>query len=242
MRAQPRLQSARPGSGQRRHAATGSHASPCPAKWNVHRKVAFVDTEGTFRPERVRAIAARFNLDPDAVLDNVRISPPWGVMLEGQLQPNCGLATHACVRACAQATTVGKVTPVACMATACMPEASSYATTPCSPATPAPCPPRRSQIPQILYARAYTHEAQLDLLAGVAAKMVDEPFKLLIVDSIMANFRWGEEGPTERGMPTHAQVAGWGAACRACCLTALQLMGLTMAAPGARGAARSGMS
>lgn len=35
-------------------------------------KVAFVDTEGTFRPERVRAIAARFNLDPDAVLDNVR--------------------------------------------------------------------------------------------------------------------------------------------------------------------------
>ena len=42
---------------------------------------------------------------------------------------------------------------------------------------------------QILYARAYTHEAQLDLLAGVAAKMVDEPFKLLIVDSIMANFR-----------------------------------------------------
>jgi len=27
-------------------------------------------------------------------------------------------------------------------------------------------------------------------LAGIAAKMVDEPFKLLIVDSIMANFRW----------------------------------------------------
>ncbi|GBF98329.1 meiotic recombination [Raphidocelis subcapitata] len=74
-------------------------------------KVAFVDTEGTFRPERVRAIAARFNLDPDAVLDN------------------------------------------------------------------------------ILYARAYTHEAQLDLLAAIAAKMVDEPFKLLVVDSIMANFR-----------------------------------------------------
>ena len=33
--------------------------------------MAFIDTEGTFRPERVRAIAARFNLDPDAVLDNV---------------------------------------------------------------------------------------------------------------------------------------------------------------------------
>jgi RecA/RadA recombinase len=34
-------------------------------------KAAYVDTEGTFRPERIRAIAARFNLDPDAVLDNV---------------------------------------------------------------------------------------------------------------------------------------------------------------------------
>jgi hypothetical protein len=36
-------------------------------------KAAYVDTEGTFRPERIRAIAARFNLDPDAVLDNVRL-------------------------------------------------------------------------------------------------------------------------------------------------------------------------
>lgn len=35
-------------------------------------KAAYIDTEGTFRPERIRAIAARFNLDPDAVLDNVR--------------------------------------------------------------------------------------------------------------------------------------------------------------------------
>ena len=42
---------------------------------------------------------------------------------------------------------------------------------------------------QILYARAYTHEAQLDLLAGVAARMVEEPFRLLVVDSVMANFR-----------------------------------------------------
>jgi RecA/RadA recombinase len=38
---------------------------------NHYCQVAFIDTEGTFRPERVRAIAARFNLDPDAVLDNV---------------------------------------------------------------------------------------------------------------------------------------------------------------------------
>jgi RecA/RadA recombinase len=34
-------------------------------------KVAFIDTEGTFRPERIRPIAQRFNLDVDAVLENV---------------------------------------------------------------------------------------------------------------------------------------------------------------------------
>ena len=34
-------------------------------------KAAYIDTEGTFRPERLRDIAQRFGLDPDEVLDNV---------------------------------------------------------------------------------------------------------------------------------------------------------------------------
>ncbi|XP_060076838.1 meiotic recombination protein DMC1/LIM15 homolog [Ylistrum balloti] len=34
-------------------------------------KVMFIDTENTFRPDRLRAIADRFNLDQNAVLDNV---------------------------------------------------------------------------------------------------------------------------------------------------------------------------
>ena len=34
-------------------------------------QVAFIDTEGTFRAEKIRAIATRFDLDADAVLDNV---------------------------------------------------------------------------------------------------------------------------------------------------------------------------
>ena len=34
-------------------------------------KVAYIDTEGTFRPERIRPIALRFGLDADAVLENV---------------------------------------------------------------------------------------------------------------------------------------------------------------------------
>ena len=39
-------------------------------------KVAYIDTEHTFRPDRIRPIAVRFGLDPDAVLDNVRQPSP----------------------------------------------------------------------------------------------------------------------------------------------------------------------
>lgn len=74
-------------------------------------KAVYVDTEGTFRPERIRPIAERFGLDAGAVLDN------------------------------------------------------------------------------ILVARAYTHEHQSHLLSMVAAKMAEEQFSLLVVDSITALFR-----------------------------------------------------
>ena len=33
--------------------------------------MAFIDTEGTFRPDRIRPIAERFNLDPNIVLGNL---------------------------------------------------------------------------------------------------------------------------------------------------------------------------
>ncbi|GBG71468.1 hypothetical protein CBR_g8885 [Chara braunii] len=74
-------------------------------------KVAYIDTEGTFRPSRIVSISERFGLDSAAVLDN------------------------------------------------------------------------------IIVARAYTHEHQYNLLLGLAAKMMEEPFRLLIVDSITALFR-----------------------------------------------------
>ncbi|KAL4200143.1 hypothetical protein AMTRI_Chr03g54930 [Amborella trichopoda] len=74
-------------------------------------KVAYIDTEGTFRPDRIVPIAERFGMDPNAVLDN------------------------------------------------------------------------------IIYARAYTYEHQYNLLLGLAAKMAEEPFRLLIVDSVIALFR-----------------------------------------------------
>ncbi|KAI5170938.1 meiotic recombination protein DMC1 [Pancytospora epiphaga] len=37
-------------------------------------KVAFIDTEGTFRPNRLREISARFGLDSETVLDNVVVA------------------------------------------------------------------------------------------------------------------------------------------------------------------------
>ena len=74
-------------------------------------KVAFIDTEGTFRAERVAQIADRFELNSVEVLDN------------------------------------------------------------------------------ILVARAYTHEGQIQLLQALAAKMSEEKFSLIIVDSATALFR-----------------------------------------------------
>jgi meiotic recombination protein DMC1 len=74
-------------------------------------KVAYIDTEGTFRPERIQKIAERFGLDSDVVLDN------------------------------------------------------------------------------ILYARVYNHDMQMQILTPLVAKMVEEKFSLIIVDSIMALFR-----------------------------------------------------
>jgi meiotic recombination protein DMC1 len=34
-------------------------------------KVAYIDTEGTFRPQRIRAIAERFGVDPTTALENI---------------------------------------------------------------------------------------------------------------------------------------------------------------------------
>ncbi|EDR23978.1 meiotic recombination protein dmc1, putative [Entamoeba dispar SAW760] len=74
-------------------------------------KVAYIDTEGTFRPERITQIAERFGVDQTAVLDN------------------------------------------------------------------------------ILIARAYTHEQQFDLLIEVAARMAEDHFRILIIDSVTSLFR-----------------------------------------------------
>ena len=77
----------------------------------LYAEVAWIDTEGTFRGERIIEIADRFNLDSEAVLDN------------------------------------------------------------------------------IIVARTFTHEMMNNALIALAAKMAEEPFKLLVIDSIMAHFR-----------------------------------------------------
>ena len=73
--------------------------------------MAWIDTEGTFKGDRIVQIAERFNLMPEAVLDN------------------------------------------------------------------------------IIVARTFTHEMMSNALIALAAKLATEPFKLLVIDSIMAHFR-----------------------------------------------------
>ncbi|KAK3440634.1 hypothetical protein EUGRSUZ_B00890 [Eucalyptus grandis] len=74
-------------------------------------KVAYIDTQRTFRPDRIVPIAERFGMDPGAVVDN------------------------------------------------------------------------------IIYAHPSTSEHQDNLLLGLAAKRSEKPFKLLIVDSVIALFQ-----------------------------------------------------
>jgi meiotic recombination protein DMC1 len=38
---------------------------------------AFIDTEGTFRPDRIRAIAERYGIDGEACLDNIIVARAW---------------------------------------------------------------------------------------------------------------------------------------------------------------------
>eukprot|EP00768_Dysnectes_brevis_P000784 gnl/Dysnectes_brevis/1179_a1316_2213.p1 GENE.gnl/Dysnectes_brevis/1179_a1316_2213~~gnl/Dysnectes_brevis/1179_a1316_2213.p1 ORF type:complete len:354 (+),score=93.27 gnl/Dysnectes_brevis/1179_a1316_2213:519-1580(+) len=54
-----------------------------------------------------------------------------------------------------------------------------------------------SVLDNIIYARVFTHEQQIDILTHVAAKMSEEYFGLLIVDSITALFRVDFQGRGE---------------------------------------------
>ncbi|KAI9247348.1 meiotic recombinase Dmc1 [Sporodiniella umbellata] len=40
-------------------------------------RTAYIDTEGTFRPDRIQAIADRFGADPERVLDNIVVARAW---------------------------------------------------------------------------------------------------------------------------------------------------------------------
>ncbi len=42
-------------------------------------KVMYIDTEGTFRPERIVDISNRFGVDPEAVLDNISVARAFTV-------------------------------------------------------------------------------------------------------------------------------------------------------------------
>lgn len=48
-------------------------------------KVIYIDTECTFRPERIKSIAERFGLDPDKALENILVAEAWTVDRLNQL-------------------------------------------------------------------------------------------------------------------------------------------------------------
>ncbi|PRQ36084.1 putative DNA recombination and repair protein Rad51 [Rosa chinensis] len=58
---------------------------------------------------------------------------------------------------------------------------------------------RRNFVYLIVYACAYTYEHQYNLLLGLAAKMVEERFRILVVDSVISLFRGDFTGRGELG-------------------------------------------
>ena len=93
--------------------------------------MAYIDTEGTFRAEKIRAIAARFDLDADAVLDNVS-STQWLNIIVPVLSHQCRLTLQHMPASQGSLPSLGSQRP-AVLSIARL---------------------------QIIHARAYTHEAQ----------------------------------------------------------------------------------
>jgi meiotic recombination protein DMC1 len=54
--------------------------------------IAYIDTEGTFRPDRITSIADRFGVDPGIVLDNIVVARAWNS--DQQMDLICELAAH----------------------------------------------------------------------------------------------------------------------------------------------------
>ncbi|KAL0248212.1 hypothetical protein GEMRC1_003448 [Eukaryota sp. GEM-RC1] len=52
-------------------------------------KAVFIDTEGTFRPERLIPICQRFNVDPDIVLDNIVYARAYHIEQQLSLLQEC---------------------------------------------------------------------------------------------------------------------------------------------------------
>jgi RecA/RadA recombinase len=153
-------------------------------------KVAFIDTEGTFRPERIRPIAQRFNLDIDAVLENVRglelslLSDAWCSSARRSL---CWTARPIRSTMCMQIVHARAYTHEQQMGErACQAITVSMHD---MPAVGMHLDDLRR--PQLMCVRqiAIANAMHAELLTPLVAKMVEEPFKLLIMDSITANLR-----------------------------------------------------
>lgn len=193
-------------------AAAPSSASACMKTLLLFCVICAAPAEGTFRPERIRSIAARFNLDTEAVLDNVSAGLCWpAAVLHMQHLPDalppqpchCWLMLHsACM-------SIAHTLPQACnMAPAAGPKPIGLVDDVLHPTGCAAC-----CLVQIVVGRAHTVDGQMELLMTIGAKMVEEPYKLLVVDSIMALFRsalhWNSCGASVRMRMQFHLIASW---------------------------------
>lgn len=145
-------------------------------------QIAYIDTEGTFRPELVKSIAAKWGLDEEGVLGNVAVARAYtNEHLSGQRRLAASAAArvgHAAIythSACCGCIIVGTLRTQACEQAAFM-----YVRA-CAPPPP-------------------SHSPSADLLVSLTAMMAEQAcFKMLIVDSIMALYRYMSTLPCPAG-------------------------------------------
>lgn len=148
-------------------------------------KVMFIDTEGTFRPERLAGIAERCEKRFDTVVSDRVLCP-----MIGRISMTAAAATvagwlmlaafeHANSRGC---------TPPYCVVMRCIRHQVCFCNT-------VYVPLRRfglnvaEVLDNVAYARAHNTDHQMQLLVMAASMMAESRFALIIVDSATALFR-----------------------------------------------------
>ena len=140
----------------------------------------YIDTEGTFRPERLQQIAARYGLRGEDVLDNVAYARAYNSEHQARLLTNAAAMMSESRSVCAAAAAI--------LLPAAWPRRHRVAAQQIALSTPPPPPPAPWPRPDVATAQDSPRWTRGRWAVG-AALVLRRRYALLIVDSATALFR-----------------------------------------------------